>query len=135
MLRIAVPVGLEHVPQAQAAIEAWAGEAGLGPAVTYRLALVAEELLANLAMHGRFAGDPPATRVMVEAAGDGAVLTIEDAAGPFDPRRAPAPEAPRLEDDRLGGMGLALVRRMAAGLEYGLAEPGWNRTRVTLRAA
>lgn len=134
MLRLSVPVGLPAIPAAQAAIEAWAAEAGLPPAVTYRLALVAEELLANLAMHGRFAGDPPASRLMVEQAGQGAVLTIEDAAAAFDPRDVPAPAPARLDDDRIGGMGLALVRRMAAGLDYGQAADGWNRTKVDITA-
>lgn len=132
MLLLSVPIGMAAIPDAQAAIESWAAEAGLSPAVTYRLALVTEELLANLAMHGRFAGDPPPARVTVEAAEGGAVLVIEDAAAPFDPREAPVPAVPSLADDRVGGMGLALVRRMAASLDYGPAEGGWNRTRIAL---
>lgn len=132
MLLLSVPIGMAAIPGAQAAIESWAAEAGLSPAVTYRLALVTEELLANLAMHGRFAGDPPPARVTVEAAEGGAVLVIEDAAAPFDPREAPVPAVPSLADDRVGGMGLALVRRMAASLDYGPAEGGWNRTRIAL---
>ncbi|WP_439547759.1 ATP-binding protein [Falsiroseomonas sp.] len=135
MLRLEVPIRLPAIAEAQAAIEAWAGEAGLGPAATYRLALVAEELLANLVMHGRFAGEAPAARLSVEAEGGAAVLVIEDAAAPFDPRAAVRPAAPRLDDDRIGGMGLALVRKMAAGLDYGPAGDGWNRTRITLDAA
>lgn len=132
MLRLSVPHGLPAIAEAQAAIEAWAGAEGLSPAIAYRLALVAEELLANLAMHGRFAGAPPPARLAVERAGEGAMLVIEDAAAPFDPREAPAPGVPSLADDRVGGMGLALVRRMTAGLEYGPAGDGWNRLRAII---
>ena len=132
MLRLSVPIGMAAIPGAQEAIESWAAEAGLSPAVTYRLALVTEELLANLAMHGRFEGDPPPARVTVEAAEGRAVLVIEDAAAPFDPRAAPVPAVPTLADDRVGGMGLALVRKMAASLDYGRIEGGWNRTRIAM---
>lgn len=134
MLRLSVPVLLLSIAEVQAAIEAWAESAGVPPAVTYRVALVAEELLANLVMHGRFAGEAPAARLSLDRTAEGVILVIEDGASPFDPRVAPEPAAPSLDDDRIGGMGLALVRKMAARLGYEPAADGWNRTTVVFAA-
>ncbi len=131
-LRLAVPIRLDAIAEAQSAIEAWVEAEGLPPAIGYRASLVAEELLANLVMHGRFAGEAPPARLALDRTTDGARLVLEDAAEPFDPREAPAAPVPTLDDDRVGGMGLALVRTMAAGLAYGAAAEGWNRTTVTL---
>ncbi len=132
MLSIEVPVGLDAIAPAQAAVAAWAEAQAVPPPAAYRLALVLEELLANLAMHGRFDGPPPAARLRLEV--DQAVVraVIEDAAAPFDPREAPAPAPLRLDDDRLGGLGLPLVRKMADRLDYGLAADGWNRTELAI---
>lgn len=132
MLRLEVPIRLPAIAEAQAAIAGWVEGAGISPAIGYRIALVAEELLANLVMHGRFAGEAPDARLMLERSDEGVVLTIEDAAAPFDPREAPVPPLPTLEDDRIGGVGLPLIRKMASALEYGAAGPGWNRTVVVL---
>lgn len=133
MLRIDVPVGLDAIAPAQAAVAAWT-EAGAVPApAAYRLALVLEELLANLAMHGRFDGPPPPVRLHLDADDAQLRAVIEDAAAPFDPREAPAPAPARLDDDRVGGLGLALVRKMADRLDYGRAVDGWNRTELAIR--
>ena len=132
MLRIDVPVALDAIAPAQATVAAWAAAQGVPPPAAHRLALVLEELLANLAMHGRFAGLPPAARLRLDADAAEIRAIIEDAAAPFDPRAAPATAPLRLDDDRVGGLGLALVRKMADRLDYGRAADGWNRTELAI---
>ena len=135
VLTIEVPVGLEAIAPAQMQVTAWADSQALPAPVAYKLALVLEELLANLAMHGRFDGPPPPVRLRLECDGAEVRAVIEDAAAPFDPIAAPAPAPVRLDDDRVGGLGLPLVRKMADRLGYGTAADGWNRTEVAVRLA
>ncbi len=129
MLSLEVPPGLAAIEPAQDAIAAHLAEAGVAEPVALRVRLVVEELLANLAMHARFPGPPMPARIEVRVEEGGVTLLLEDAAEPFDPRDAPEPGGPpSLEDDRLGGLGLALVRRMTGRLDYRRSPAGRNCT-------
>ena len=129
MLRLSVPVALAALEAAQDEIERHLTAADVPVAVQLRVRLVVEELLANLVMHGRFAGEPPPMRLAVATLPDGVELAVEDAAAPFDPRTSPAPPLSLPPEERpIGGLGLAMVRRSATVRFYGAAEDGWNRT-------
>lgn len=121
------------VEAAQEEIAQFLERQGVGPAVSYRLRLIIEELLANLIMHGRFDGEPQPARIEVALTPGTLLLTIDDAAAPFDPRLAPEPAGPpTIEDDRIGGLGLSLVRKMAEIRAYHRLPQGWNRTEMAL---
>jgi anti-sigma regulatory factor (Ser/Thr protein kinase) len=135
MLRLEVPVALPAIAAAQDRVEAWLAGQGVPPATAYRVRLVIEEVLANLCEHGRFAGPPPASRLELALAAGEVCLVIEDGAAPFDPILAPPPDAPTLADDRVGGLGLALVRKMAARIAYGRTANGWNRSEFGIAVA
>lgn len=130
-----VPLTLTAIDVAQDSLTAWSAAEDVPGDAAYKLRLVLEELLVNLVQHGVFAGDPPAVRLDVALQAEQLVVSIEDAAAPFDPASAPEPPPASVDDDRVGGLGLALVRRMVAGLSYGRAADGWNRTefRIPLR--
>ncbi|MGG5817883.1 ATP-binding protein [Falsiroseomonas sp. HW251] len=127
-----VPLDIAAVEAAQDEIAAFLEERGVPPAACYKLRLIVEELLANLIMHGRFDGAPPPAKVSVEITPDALLLTIEDASAPYDPREAPEPAAPSLDDDKVGGLGLSLVRRMAEIRSYQRLPEGWNRCEMAL---
>jgi anti-sigma regulatory factor (Ser/Thr protein kinase) len=131
-LHLTVDPDIGALDDAQGRVAAWLEARQACPSVAYKVRLVIEELLTNLMLHGDYPGGRQAARLTVGLAGDGARVTIEDAARPFDPRSAPEPPAPSLDDDRLGGLGLPLVRRMAARIEYGRTADGWNRTELLL---
>jgi serine/threonine-protein kinase RsbW len=128
VLRLEIPLALPAIGGALDEVATWMEGQGVAPAIGYRVRLVLDELLANLVMHGRFAGDPPPARLLLSIDGEAVALELEDAAEPFDPRMAPPPPPPSLEEDRVGGMGLALVRKMAEIQGYGRMDGGWNRT-------
>ncbi|NKC30844.1 ATP-binding protein [Falsiroseomonas selenitidurans] len=133
-LTLDIPIGLSALAEAQDRAEAWAEAAGVPAQATLRLRLVVEELVANLVEHAAWPGPPVAARLHLSWQ-DGTLRgVLEDSAVPFDPlalREAPS-EAPGPE--RIGGLGLALVRRMTAALVYGpAATPGWNRTDFIIR--
>ncbi|NKE47486.1 ATP-binding protein [Roseomonas frigidaquae] len=139
-LRLQVPISLAGLEAAQDAAEAWAEGEGVPPQAALRLRLVIEELVANLVEHASWPGlppgaAPPAARLECAREAGGLRLVLMDAAAPFDPIAAPQAAPPTLEDDRVGGLGLALVRRMSAELAYQSDPDGWNRTSLVLRIA
>jgi anti-sigma regulatory factor (Ser/Thr protein kinase) len=134
MLALSIPSDSEGLDAAQGRIEAWLRAAGGDRTLCYRVRLVVEELAANLAMHGRFEGPAPPARIELRMAGQGAVLAFEDAAAPFDPRSGAEPPRPSLDGDAVGGLGLALVRKMAEITDYRRLPDGWNRTELLIRA-
>ncbi|MBU8545299.1 MULTISPECIES: ATP-binding protein [Roseomonadaceae] len=133
VLRLEVPVSLAGLAAAQEAVEAWAESQDVPPAQALRLRLVTEELLANLIEHATWPAGPTPARLEVVWRDGVLSLALEDAAAPFDPRHAPA-AVPSLEGEAVGGLGLALVRRMAQRLDYGRTEAGGNRTSLDIRA-
>ena len=83
---------------------------------THHVALVIEEMLANLGTHGDCRDTPARITLRVEPAG--ITGEIVDRGPAVDPRTAPAPDLAALPDERkVGGLGLHLVRRLST-LEY-----------------
>ena len=83
---------------------------------THHVALVIEEMLANLGSHGACRDMPARITINVEpmrVKGE-----IVDRGPAFDPRTAPEPDLGPLADNRpVGGLGLHLVRQFST-LEY-----------------
>jgi anti-sigma regulatory factor (Ser/Thr protein kinase) len=97
----------------------------------YNLELIFDEIVANIIRH---AGVAPAAEIEaeVELAAHEAILTVEDGGAPFDPRQHPEPEPRRsLDDTRVGGFGLMLVRKAAGHIDYQRTEQ--QRNRLTVR--
>jgi len=103
-----------------------------GPA-RYNVELVFEEITANIIGHGAPDGHELHVCVTLEACGDSIVLTFEDNGVPFDPRRRSDPLPQKsLEEARIGGYGLMLVRRAARSNDYLRTADGRNRLTVRL---
>jgi anti-sigma regulatory factor (Ser/Thr protein kinase) len=89
----------------------------VGPRAAHHVALVIEEVVINLGMHGN-CRDKPA-RIKLEVAAAEVRGEIIDTGPPFDPRQLPDPdiEAP-LADRPIGGLGLYLIRKLSSTFEY-----------------
>jgi anti-sigma regulatory factor (Ser/Thr protein kinase) len=110
----------EAVEPARLAVLKFLEPAALPARVVYRIELVLEELLLNVALHG---GPAPAEGHIVDltvSLEEERVLVCMSAEGlPFDPRPAAAGvPAPSLENATPGGLGLMLVRRATVALDY-----------------
>jgi anti-sigma regulatory factor (Ser/Thr protein kinase) len=82
---------------------------------THHVALVIEEMLTNLGTHGDCRDTPARIKISVEPARvKGEII---DRGPAFDPRTAPAPDLEALDERKVGGLGLHLVRRLST-LEY-----------------
>lgn len=88
-----------------------------------RIEVVLEELISNVIRHGFTPGSQQSLRVRCSIA-DGLVeLVVEDDGTPFNPLAAPEPVPfERIETARLGGLGVALVRKLSTGLHYEQAQ-------------
>lgn len=95
---------------------------GLAPSDHSRLAIMIEELLANLFDHGR-TGPDSVIVLRLARHPDHVQLVLEDGGTAFDPAGVD-PDEP--VPDRGGGAGLALVRAWAEQLSYA-SEPELNR--------
>jgi serine/threonine-protein kinase RsbW len=116
------------VGAALAAARGFAEAAGLAPNPARRLAIVVEELVANLVDHAGLNADDRIDLALALLAG-GVTLVLGDPAAPFDPRTAPLPADMPPADG--GGAGLALVRAFAGGIDY-RSSGGRNRLEVRI---
>ena len=107
-------------------IDAFCKDHAVCDADRLRLTLVVEELLTNTVMHGHGGDGDAAVDLGLAAEPAQLVLNYVDRAPPFDPRG-------RVELRRqVGGLGLALLAGLVAGMSYAYAD-GENRLRLVLR--
>ncbi len=110
---------------------------GLGKEADYALRLCVEEAAANVVMHGAAGPETEADGVglvalRVEPAQDTLRVTVEDRCGAFDPLHVPPPATPsNLEEARVGGLGIHLMRQYARTLDYARVD-GVNRLTLTI---
>lgn len=115
-MRHEMPPAVEAVPALLDAIESFAEARELSPRVGQHLALVTEELAANVAMHAS-----GATRILVAIRHDGTALhlLVEDDGPPFDPLSSEPPSLEAgVEERDVGGLGVHFVRTLTRRLHY-----------------
>lgn len=132
-LVLEVPASVEGVAQAQPAVARFLEDRCAPAKLISRAELILEEVVMNTAMHGFQDPAGKTIRITVRPRHDGAEMIFEDDGRAFDPVAAtPRPAAERFDEDRPGGLGLVLLRRMAASLAYERLPEGINRLHVTL---
>ncbi len=115
-------------------VDSVAAGLGLGEATDYALRLCTEEAAANVVMHGVAGADGDAgfVALRVEPVRDALRVTIEDRCAAFDPLNVATPERPvSLEDARIGGLGIHLMRQYTRAMEYARVD-GMNRLTLTI---
>ena len=133
--RLILHEGTEALRAAQLAVADFLRARGAGPNTTARAELLLEELALNTLRHGFAAGGTPELAVTAWHDGTRAGLDFEDRGAPFDPTRAALPVRPgSLRDAPIGGLGVPLLRRIAAELAYERTADGRNRLHLVLPA-
>jgi serine/threonine-protein kinase RsbW len=100
-------------------LEAFGARAGLGWRLQNQIEVVFEEVVSNAVRHGFIPGSDQRVRVSVRAEADRLILVFEDDGRPFDPLGARSPQPlTDLASAPEGGLGIALVRRLASRLTY-----------------
>jgi anti-sigma regulatory factor (Ser/Thr protein kinase) len=133
-LELAVDGAPGALGAAQAELERWLEGRELDPRSAYRAQLVFEEIATNILAYGwRDAAD--AVRRLdftLEVEPEHLRLRFRDRGAAFDPVSAPPPErAASIAEAKVGGLGLDLVRKAAAAIDY-RREAGENRTEVRI---
>lgn len=127
--RCSIAGDVAEIAAAQSALAAWMTASGASPRSITRAEIALEELALNALRHG----GAPALEVEAGISEGICTLVLEDAGTPFDPSTAALPaHAASLDGDRVGGLGLALVRRNASALRYRRTEQGRNHLEVDL---
>jgi|APFre7841882724_1041349.scaffolds.fasta_scaffold00236_14 serine/threonine-protein kinase RsbW len=131
-LRLQVPPDAVSLAAGQRAIAGFLAPGAASEHAVFFTELAFEELLSNIIRHGNTGGAP--IDVCLTVRDDGAIeLTVEDDGPPFDPLSVPEPPAPSsIEDARIGGLGLVLVRKSCERMTY---ERIAGRNRVSVRIA
>jgi sigma-B regulation protein RsbU (phosphoserine phosphatase) len=130
-----MPASLEALAPLAGAVESFIEQEKLPSKLGFQLNLVLDELLTNTINYG-FAQDrrPPTERhieVLLRRQGQDLVLVLEDDAAAFNPLDAPPPDLDKsLEERRIGGLGIHLVRNIMNELHY---ERDGRMNRLTLR--
>jgi anti-sigma regulatory factor (Ser/Thr protein kinase) len=114
-------------------VDRFAAAESLPSEIAFQLDLVLEELVTNCVAHGAAGATGGAIRVALERRGDLIEVAMVDDGAAFDPRTAPAPDldAP-LEERRIGGLGVYLVRQFVDEIDY-RREDGRNHLRLRKR--
>jgi anti-sigma regulatory factor (Ser/Thr protein kinase) len=123
-LELALPNTLDAIQDALPALERFIAAHSLSPAVSNRVQVIFEELVSNAIRHGFAPGSSQSIRARLRASDDRVEMTFEDDGSPFNPfdQAAPPPFGP-LENARVGGLGIPLVRKMSASTRYERPEP------------
>jgi serine/threonine-protein kinase RsbW len=123
------------VPELLDRLEGFAEQQSLPPKVAHRLAVVCEELAANVAMHGAGEGGATYVEIVVELVAGQLRLKIEDDGRPFDPLAEAAPDTElAVEEREIGGLGIHFVRSMVQDITYRRVDT-LNRLTAVLDAA
>lgn len=106
---------VEGVSTALACVQEFIVNASVGADTAAKLAIIVEELVANVVEHGE---PDPESEIQIEivALGQNIELRLSDGGTHFDPRTAAV--SPAMPPERGGGAGLALVRNWANILSY-----------------
>jgi anti-sigma regulatory factor (Ser/Thr protein kinase) len=112
------------------AVVEFLGQHGVDERASHHVGLVLDEILTNLATHGKSGATNAHVAVVVGA--DRVTGEIIDSGPEFDPRETPDPAIDRPAADRpVGGLGLYLVRKLTCALEY-VRKDGENHMRFAV---
>jgi len=136
--RLSVPGTDEGVREALDALAGLVSDHGLSKSVTWPVEVSLDEVLANV-VHHALAGRGAAATVELELRLDTRTvpaeceLVVSDDGPEFDPLAADAPDTSLAVEDRpVGGLGIALVRRLMDDVAYERRD-GRNRLRLRRR--
>lgn len=116
---------VDEIAAALPHLQAFGEAAELGPRLQNKFEVVFEELASNVIRHGFSKGSRQEIRIRVAVDAEALTLVVEDDGLPFNPLDRPAP-APLtdLASAPEGGLGIALVARLATTVSYEVPHVG-----------
>ncbi len=135
LLEVEFAAEISEVARVLDAVEAF-GESQHVPArAIHKLNVVLDELITNIAQHGLSEGGHTEVRLSIALNGGVLDVHLSDNGKAFDPTAAPMPElATSLEQSRVGGLGVRLVRSFVDRLDYS-RDGGFNQLHLQIDPA
>ena len=118
-LSITVANDLQEVPQVAERIETFCSNLNVSKKTTYRFNVALEEALTNIISYGFSVGGRHQIDIGVEFHDGELIATVSDDGKPFDPLSQTPPDIhAKIEDRRVGGLGIHLLRTLMEKVEY-----------------
>jgi serine/threonine-protein kinase RsbW len=135
MIRLTLPNDLAELARVNESARSFLEQRGVGPEMMYVTHLALEEILSNVIRYGYDDRERHEISVCLRA-GDGTIeLQVVDDGREFDPLSAPPVDvAAPLEERRVGGLGIHLLRTLTSEILYRRAD-GRNHLKVRIRRA
>jgi serine/threonine-protein kinase RsbW len=135
MLRVSLANQMGEIRRINTALGEFLSEEGVPDRTIHHVRLVIEELVSNIVRYAY--DDQSAHRIDVDVRTEPrrVAVTIEDNGRPFDPNHAPPPPIHEpLQERRMGGLGIFLVKKLTSELTYTRVE-NRNCVRATIERA
>ena len=122
---------LAEIPRAAERVEAFCRARHVPGRIVHRFQLALEEVLANAITYAFSDADQHEIEVSIECRGGTLAATVSDDGAPFDPLAQPPPDVhAAVEDRKVGGLGIHLLRSLMEAVEYLRAD---GRNHLTFR--
>ena len=133
--RTSVPSEAAQLPVLAQFLQEFWSAADLPAAQSLAFEIALEEIFMNVVTHGTPAGSPRRVEVCLALSEDDLTLAVEDEGPPFDPLSLPPPDtSARLDERRVGGLGVYFVRQLMDAVSYTRVGPR-NQLRMTKHVA
>ena len=110
---------LSEIERLSQIVTEFGGLNNLSPKVLFAVNLALEEILTNIISYGYEDNNEHVIVIRLSLKDEELVAEVEDDGRPFNPLEVPEPDISRpLEDRKIGGLGIHLVRNLMDGLEY-----------------
>ena len=118
-LKLQVKSAFAEIPVANEAASRWLADRNAPPAADYLANLAIEELVTNCIKYGYEDSAEHVIEIELKLNARELVLTVTDDGHPFNPLQVPEPDTNKpVEDLRVGGLGIHLLRKMSDRMEY-----------------
>src|SRR5262249_25638568 len=118
----------DELPRVGTWLESWAREHSVSDETAQHLDLCAAEAVTNVMEYG-LTGPTAEIELRIGRQGNDVVFEIEDRGIEFDPTTADLPPPVTMNNDRIGGWGIRIVRRLSDEVRYARIN---GRNRLTL---
>lgn len=133
MLRVSLANEMGEIRRINAALGDFLSDEGVPDRTIHHVKLVVEELVSNIVRYA-FDDAGPGQRIEVDVRTEPKriAVTVEDSGRPFNPNDAPPPPLLQpIRENRVGGMGIFLVKKLSKELTY-TRENNRNRVRAII---
>jgi anti-sigma regulatory factor (Ser/Thr protein kinase) len=119
LLTLKVPNDLAAIPRVAAELDAFCATHAISRRMVHRFNLALEEVLTNVIAHAFPTAGGHEIDVRIAYRDGSLQATVSDDGVAFDPLSQPAPDLHvPLEQRRIGGLGIHLLRTLAASVDY-----------------